>query len=58
MIFDKHLLSYSSEYNMINISRVSHILQTYLMGFWQVKLQQNMRNDENIGHIVRYTCDN
>ena len=42
---NKHQLSHSSEYNMTNIFRVSHILPQ--------NIQQNMGNEENIGHIVR-----
>ena len=46
-----HQLSDSSVYNMTNVFRVSHVLLTYFTSL--VKSQQNMRNEENIGHIER-----
>ena len=46
-------LSHDSEYNMANIFRVSHILPTYFTRINEMKWNQNMRKEENIGHIVR-----
>ena len=50
-IFPKNKqLPHSSEYNVTNISRVFHILPTYLQN---TRREDNTRREENIGHIVR-----